>query len=250
MKLSIITFWVFASVGFNCLADCAGTGLSAFPYQGEINRNSLFVLDGYAESQHVINGLNNQFPVYLKSGKEQVPLKVLEIHVGQFYLTQAVLKPETPLIPGKKYQLVIDHLPDYERLGVYNLKTHDFDPVTYFVTDVTDTDAPVWLEKPQEKDKSLAHLGCGPSIHVNFKMNVQEQSEFLVKTTVTNKKTGMETTYYIGGGKEGLSIGHGMCSGAFDFDDSMEYEAKFQLMDASGNVSEETGWVAFTKPTD
>ncbi|WP_343632563.1 hypothetical protein [Fluviicola sp.] len=249
MKLSIIALLAFIPVAFNCLADCAGTGLSAFPYQGEINKNTVFVLDGYAESQQVINGLNEKFPVYLKSGDERIPLKVLEIHVGQFYLTQAVLKPEMSLIPGKKYQLVIDHLPDYEKLGVYNLKTHGFDPISYFVTDTTDMEAPVWTEKPQEKDKSLTHFGCGPSIHVNFKMDVKEQSEFLVKTTVKNRKTGTETIYYIGG-KEGLSIGHGMCSGAFTFDDSLEYEAKFQLMDASGNISEETDWIAFTKPID
>ena len=249
MKFSIIACIVFF-IGFKSFADCGGGGLTAFPHSGKIRKNCVFVVDGYASSQKVIQGLTKKFPVYLKSGSEQIPLKVLEICVGDFYMTQAILKPEKPLTSGKEYQLIIENLPGHNQLSVYNPKTHKSDPISYFVTDASDTDAPVWTQKPKEKDKSLVHFGCGPSIHVNFKLNVKEESDFLIRTTVKNVKTGSETTYYIGSEDNVLSIGHGMCSGAFDFDDSVNYEAKFAVMDFSGNVSGETEWVAFTKPVD
>ncbi len=41
-------------------ADCAGTGLWIFPSGQTIKQNSIFVLDGYAESQNVILGLNKK----------------------------------------------------------------------------------------------------------------------------------------------------------------------------------------------
>ncbi|MNJ91750.1 hypothetical protein D3C87_94040 [compost metagenome] len=250
MRLSFLFSLLFCFIAFNSLAECAGNGLYAFPGKGEIKKTSLFVLDGYAESQHIIEGLNSKYAVYLKSEDERIPLKVLEIHTGQFNLTQALLKPEKELIPGKKYQLIIDNLPDYERWGEYNSKTRKYDPVTYFVLDESDHEAPQWIKTPKENDKSLVHLGCGPSIHVNFEMSLKENSDYLVKTIVKSIESGRETTYYISASKEQITIGHGMCSGAFAFSEGDSFEVKFQVMDASGNTSSETEWIAFTKPTD
>ncbi len=250
MKLSLITFLVFISIGFKGLADCAGSGLSVYPAQKQIKKDNLFMLEGYAHSQKIITGLNTEFPVYLESGNDRIALIVVETHVGQFNLTQAILKPEKPLTPGKEYQFVIDKLFNHEALSQYNPKTRKFDPVIYFVKDESDTEAPQWIKTPQEKDKSLVHFGCGPEIHVNFKFEVREQSDFLIKTTLKSVETGKETTYYIKQGKETVSIGHDMCSGAFNFEEGLNYQAKFAIMDTSGNVSEETEWMAFTKPID
>lgn len=250
MNRSFVFSIFFLFIGFNVSAECAGTGLYAFPEGGAIKKTSLFILDGYAESQHVIDGLNNKYPIYLKSGNERILLKVVETHVGQFLLTQAILKPEKALVPGKNYQLIIENLPDYERLGAYNSKTHAYDPLTYSVTDESDTEAPKWIKNPKEKDKSLVHFGCGPSVHVNFEMSLKETGDYVVKTTVKSKESGKETTYYIGSSENHLSIGHGMCSGAFTFHEGDQYEVKFRIMDASGNLSEETEWIAFTKPVD
>lgn len=250
MKFSIIVSFAFLFIGFKSLADCGGSGLSAYPHQKEIPKTSLFVLDGYAGSQQVIKNLNTEFPVYLQTGNERISLKVIEVHIGQFNISQALLKPEKPLVPGKKYQLIIENVSD----GIVTRnKTADITRkimTEYLVKDESDTEAPQWIKAPTEKDKSLEHFGCGPSIHVNFQMDVKEQSDFLVKTTVKNKTTGTETVYYIGTEKDGLSVGHGMCSGAFTFDSSIDYEAKFMLMDTSGNVSEETDWISFTRPVD
>ncbi len=72
----------------------------------------------------------------------------------------------------------------------------------------------------------------------------------LIKTTVKNLKTGKETTYYIQPEEGKINVGHDMCSGAFDFDDSENYEVGFSFMDASGNLTEWTGdRIKFTKPT-
>lgn len=249
MKLSLITFLVFLSIGFKGFADCAGTGLNVLPSQKEIKKTSLFLLEGYAESQHVIADLNTKHPIYLKSGNERITLEVIETHVGQFYLTQVLLKPNKPLTPGKEYQLVIENLPDYENFGTYNSKTNKYDPITYFIKDTSDEGAPQWIEGAKEKDKSLVHFGCGLSIQVNFAFLVKDASDVWVLTTVKSEDTGTSASYILLMSEGGLTIGHGMCAGAFTFNEGANYHVQFSLMDNLGNRSEkDSEWIAFTKP--
>lgn len=232
-------------------ADCAGTGLWVFPSGQTIKQNSIFVLDGYAESQNVILGLNKKHNIYLKSGNKKIKLLVTEICVGQFYLTQAVLKPETELEAGLEYTMHIDSLPEYESFNKYNRTTHKYEPVTYKVVAEKDNEKPQLATKPKELKKTLVHYGCGPSIHVVFSNPAKDNSDIIVKTTVKDLKTGKETTYYIEPDGDQIKVGHGMCSGAFDFEEnSNNYEVEFSLMDASGNLTAWTGErIKFTKPT-
>lgn len=250
MKFPVIILCVFLSMGFRSSADCGGRRLFALPASGSIKPTTVFIVEGYSLSQEVIKGLNSKFPIYLKSENEQIPLFILETHRGQYSVTQALLKPEKPLIPGRKYQLIIDSLSEGEAFGSYNANTHQYDPVSYLVTDESDTENPQWIDKPKEKDKSVEHFGCGNSIQITFSFKAEDQSDILIKTTVKSVESGKETVYILLAGTDMLYVGHGKCSGAFNFDDGMNYQAKFTLMDASGNVSEETDWVAFTWPVD
>jgi hypothetical protein len=231
-------------------ADCAGTGLWIFPSGQTIKQNSIFVLDGYAESQNVILGLNKKYNIYLKSGNKKIKLNVIEICVGQFYLTQAVLKPETELEAGLEYTMHIDNLPEYERFDKYNKTTRKYEPVSYTVIAERDNEKPQLSAKPQELTKTLVYYGCGPSIHLVFSNPAKDNSDIIVKTTVKNLKTGKETTYYIEPDGDKIKVGHGMCSGAFDFDDSNNYDVEFSFMDSCGNLTTWTGErIKFTKPT-
>ena len=246
-KLLLIIIISFCTV--NAYADCAGAGLWIFPGGKAIKQNSIFILDGYAESQNVILGLNKTYNIYLKSGEKKIKLMVTEIHVGQFYLTQAVLKPVTQLEAGLEYTMHIDNLPEYQKFDKYNSATQKYEPVTYKVIAEKDIEKPQLLSKPKELKKSLIYYGCGPSIHVVFDNPSKDKSEIVIRTTVKNLKTGKETTYYIQPDGDKIKVGHGMCSGAFDFDDSNNYEVEFSFMDASGNITNWAGErIKFTKP--
>lgn len=229
-------------------ADCAGTGLSVFPNGPVIRQNSIFMVEGYAESQNVILELNKKHNIYLKIGKKRVKLLVTEICVGQFFLTQAILKPETELEAGVEYTMHIDDLPEYERFNKYNNATHKYEQVKYKVIKGKDLDRPKISSRSMELKKTLVQYGCGPAIHVVFTNPSKDQSDIIVKTTVKNLKTGKETTYYIKPDRDKIKVGHEMCSGAFDFDGDF-YEVEFSYMDASGNITVWTGErIKFTKP--
>jgi len=246
LTLLIGLFWTVS-----LYADCLGDGLYVFPTGNTIRQNSIFVLDAYAHSQNIIARLNKKHPIYLRSGEKKVMLIVRQICVGQFDLTQAILVPESQLESGLEYELLIDSLPQSESLKRYNRKTKEYELIKFKVVAGIDIDKPVLTSKPKEIDKSYALFGCGPAMSVNFDFPVLDSSEVLIKTTVKNVKSGVETTYYIQPDNNQISVGHGMCSGAFTFDDSNDYEIEFSFMDASGNVRTWEGKrINFTKPTD
>lgn len=235
----------------NLSAMCAWNGLSAFPSGKMISQNSIIVIEGYAASQEIVQELNKKYPVYLVSEKHKIKLTVKEILIGQFSLTQAVLIPETTLTIGLNYTLLIEELPEGESLDRWNSELEKREPVVYTVGLELDNKKPIFETCPKEIKKSLIHLGCGPSIHVVFDCNVIDSSEYLVKATVKNLKTGKENSYYLEPNQGTLKIGHGMCSGAFIFDEGDDYEIEFSIMDASGNFTAWTGdRIKFTKPTD
>ncbi len=246
----LLPFITVLFYSFSAYADCAGNALSIFPSGSTIKQNSIFVLEGYAHSQKVILGLNKEYPVYLKCRNQKINLIIIEINVGQFSLTQAVLKPETELEAGLEYSMYIDHLPEYEQFNKYNATTDKYEPVIYKVTADRDTDKPHLATNPIEIDKTLVYYGCGPSIHVVFSNPAKDNSDIIVQTTVKDLKTRKETTYYIQPDGDKIKVGHGMCSGAFDFDDdSQNFEVEFSFMDASGNLTPWTGErIQFTKP--
>jgi hypothetical protein len=71
----------------------------------------------------------------------------------------------------------------------------------------------------------------------------------MVKAVVKNLKTGSTTAYYLHPKVDQVSVGHGMCSGGFYFNEGTDYEVTFALMDASGNQSKGySNPVRFTRP--
>lgn len=251
----LVAFTLLASTSF---ADCAGSGLYAFPDQKEVRTNNLFLLEGYAHSQHIIKGLNTEFPIYLKYGDETIRLVVQETHTGQFFLTQALLKPEKFLTEGKEYTLVIDNLPDQEGMYRYNIKTRKREAITYIASGKEDHRIPAFTTAPKEKEKSFISLGCGPAVDVTFSFNVSDDLDdsdnsdlLLMRTSVKSADSDSSTTYLVVCGNKCVSIGHNMCSGAFTFIEGQAYRVQFKLLDFCGNEAEKVSeWISFTSPTN
>lgn len=249
-SLFALFFMLLFTISVN--ASCSGNGLWVFPSDSMVKQNSIFVLDGYAASQKIILGLNKKYPIYLQSGEKKIKLLVTEICVGQYRLTQAVLKPETELEAGLTYTMQIDSLSKYEGLYRYNYKKHISEDIKYTVIAGKDIDKPVLSSNPKVIGNILEYYGCGPEMYVVFNNPAKDNSSLIVKTTVKNLKTGKETTYYIQPDKKNkIYVGRSMCDGAFTFDEGRHYEVEFAFVDACGNV---TPWVGkrirFTSPSD
>ena len=228
------------------IADCASSGIWPLTQSSVLNRNGVIILEFYGGSQEVVPGLGKEHPIYLESEKEKVALSVIETFVGEKYLTQVVLKPVSVLAENEIYALVIDGI---TRLGRYNSITQKYVPFTYKINNVIDNDAPTFNADPFEQKKTFVYAGCGPVSWVYFTINGMDKSELFVKAKVRSETSG-KTSVYILAIENGITkVGHGMCSGAFNFSDGDNFDVAFQLFDQSGNESNWGKSIFFTKPS-
>lgn len=209
-----------------------------WPSGNQIKENSIIVIDAYGRSQQIM--LKSNCQAYLVSGSQKVGLIPLKVCYGQFNLTQVILKPETTLTPGKKYELIIKGVGDIDHLlDRYNPNTNKYEKIIWEVITGIDTENPSWKSLPVYKDETWIEYGCGPAVSANFSFAAKDESEYLVKATVKSNKTNTESTYYLHTFENIIQIGHGMCSGEFYLENGTTFEVAFGLMDASGN---EIGW--------
>lgn len=254
--LLIISFILWTVKGF---AYCLGYGISIWPSGATIKQNSVFIFNAYGRSQKVIYGLDKKYPIYLKSGDHKVRLTVQQIFRGEFGLTQALLKLEERLEVNKDYQLFIDNLAEKKnRFGEVENELRKYDPITkkevlviWTVEEGLDSVAPIWRLKPIEAKKTFVRYGCGPESFVYFKFVVEDQSNYVIKATVSNSRTKRKTECFLAPSDSMIMVGHGMCSGPFLFKHGTNFEVTFDILDYSGNL---TRWadegILFTKPKD
>lgn len=247
----VILIFILFLITIKGFSKCASHGLYFWPSGKTVNENSVFVIEGYQMSQQIITLLGTTHRAYLQSDQQIINLKVKEVLIGQFSLTQAILIPEKNLTVGLEYELIITNLKDpSEEVSRANESTGKKEKVKWIVAAGKDTTAPVWTSTPAFENGTYQMYGCGPAVSANFTFSATDKSEFLIKTIVKNISTGKETTYYLK--KEGdiIQVGHGMCSGAFTFKDGEQFEVEFSLLDASGNFTTWTGRrIKFKRPS-
>ncbi len=250
LKLNKLALFVILLIITNaCRADCGGGYVRVLPDIGILSANPVLIIQEIDFAISIVTELNNKYPVYLHSGGDTVKLSVVEVLQGQMYVTQALVKPVTPLTPGKTYTLVIQGISD-EILYRSNSHTRKKEPVTYRVLSTIDTVAPFATNStPVEQRKSFTMYGCGPSTNVFFKCVVSDSSAIYVRTTVTNKSTGKQTSGYLLLYSGEIRVGHDMCSGLFTYPDDCDYTLTVSYMDGSGNVTPVSAPVSFTRPS-
>lgn len=230
-------------------ADCSFGGIYAFPTGETIQKNSLIIIEGYAHSQKIITALNKKHNVYLESTKHKVPLKVKQTLKGMYYLTQAILVPDEELVVGETYTLKIDSLKG-EKLTRWNSNEKRYESIQWKVEIATDFTAPVALSNPILINKRFERYGCGPAVYADFKMQIKDSSEVLIKTELVDLDTKETYTYFIQhNNSDTISVGHDMCSGEFNYKEKGRYKIRFQLMDICGNFEPTySEWLLFTSP--
>lgn len=237
-------------------ASCIERRLNVFPHRRNIGSHPMFVIEGFSSRQTVVTGLNKVYPVYLQSdGGHRVRLHVNNILVSQLSLTQAILTPETELVVGRDYNLVIDGLPDSVRHEQLDSTEQTWIIASYTVVAGRDTQPPMLTAKPAVVMAPSKPPGHRPYIEfpisqwVHFSYAAQDESEIIVKTTMKSLKTGRETTYFIEPNDTTIAVGNSMCVGAFSFIEGGNYEIAFTFMDSAGNTTPANSeWIAFTAP--
>lgn len=246
--LLLLNFGINSSYA-NCVI-CAMNGMYFYPEKKEISMNSMFIIEGYAMSQETIKSFKNR-KIFLESENgELIPLNLQEIHIGQMSLTQAILKPSSPLKALTTYSLKYsDQTEDESReMTRFNRHLKKHEKVKWKTTDNN-------YLKPLNSTLNIIYhssevipYGCGPAVNANFIIKNKPESQIWFKTEFVNLTTNKKTTYYIKQWKDELSVGHGMCSGAFTYDGSGKYKVRFTAMNTDGNALKPTNWKIYDSP--
>ena len=155
MKFVAILLSLFIQVSVN--AKCSFSGISCWPLSTTIKANGIIVIDFFGYSQELVQGLNKKYPIYLKGGNEVIKLMITETLKGKFQLTQIVLKPETRLTSGVKYEMVVDNLPkEYIDIKQWDPATKKRVWYNWTATAETDLQAPQWTLLPSYSSKSYS----------------------------------------------------------------------------------------------
>ncbi len=203
------------------------------------------MLEEYSYGKQLLSDTKTKYRVYLQAQDQRVALEVQETLQG-YHMAQVILRPLQPLVVGKEYTLTFDKITGSPQLPLVEPQSvvkysQDNQPeaAKWTVVASRDLTPPSWISKPTELNKTHQEYGCGPARFVTYKIAVTEESQVLVRTSLTNVETGQTAVYLIMPEQGQLKVGHGMCAGAFAFQAGREYQVDFTLVDASGN---QTPW--------
>ena len=190
-------------------AKCAWTWTSTWN-QSRISPNDWIVVYGGGDAMGALLNMQQHAPRLVSQGHE-VPLRVMATHQGQMNRAQAVLKPASPLRPGQSYKLALnEHGQHFQRLE-WHVQNRARGVVSV-------------LGNPRVTDTSRQRFGCGPAVHIELEVPTQgETLGFLVEVT---DQDGKRHRYMLPSRNGQLSVGHGMCSGAFKLRGGQQYEIR------------------------
>jgi hypothetical protein len=228
-------------------AKCGPGGISVLSSRKTLTKNGIVILEFSAHAQEYVPGIGKKHLVYLRSGNASVLLQPVEVLKGEMLVTEIVFRPTCDLIEGDVYELQIDGLPKGVRVQDYNYETNKFEPNTFTIIAGNNSPSLAFITTPLETKRSMDVFGCGPARYVHFRISADTTIEY-VRANVSNAITGKTTTYIVAVKNGEAIIGHGMCTGAFHFDDSEKFTVSFVLLDDRGNEGKISAPIAFQAP--
>ncbi len=252
MNKIVLFLFLFPFLSFNDMqAQCAQDYISLFPKGENIQQNGLIVIEGNGMAQKVINELTFLHPIYLQSGGHKVDLKLQEICMGQKNETQILLRPESELVVGGKYELKVDGLEGDEKRF---FQREDEQGNSFFISWTVASEAylesPVWKSLPRFGTLIGDKQGeCERTVYAAFVVDIDAPYETLVKTEVVDLVTNKSSFYYLPIEEGSVWVGSEYRGGAFDLEEGHNYQVRFDVLDAVGNATGDwTDWTSFQMP--
>lgn len=223
-------------------ASCGSNGFHAWPEQKTIGSETVFMLEAYALSRQVIEGLNEAYPIYLE-GQDgtQVPLEVTSIYESTYRNKQAILKPSAPLQVNQVYFLKIDGMgtEDEKVFGKYNARKNGFEPFQWQVVEKEKRRKPRWRWRSVSlEDKKTVYYGAEAEVYAKFHLHYRPEEPVLIFVILEDLTEEEVFNYYLPHQpKSPLKVGHDMCSGTYQYKEGHEYRIRFSIMTLDGRLS-------------
>lgn len=221
---------------------CALGGYSVWPPPGSVPRNTVLLVEarGYLSSSRRWASVG---AAELRGGGEAIRLEPIQRFRGRGG-EQVLFRPVRRLTPGVEYELFVPGLED----GPLTHITFDlpgFVPLRWVAQETEDLTPPVWVGRPRVVAKRYIDWACGSEIEVDVQLPTRESGALLAlaELTPTGATRGEPQTHLLRVVDGVVSVGHGMCGGAFDVEPGGEYLLRPVLIDVAGHRAE-----AWTEP--
>lgn len=222
-------------------ADCSDYGLGTWPPEGApLPKNGRILLEGFRGFQKAVETIGERHPV-LVDGAVEVPMRVAEVYVGQFQVTQVVLVPTAPLVVGHRYELRAGPAkdPKFFKLARWRVGLEEDGPLAWTVTEAQET-PPAWSAAPKVLGTVHKYYGCGPAVFARFEVSPVAGARYLAE--VSPVAGGAVRRALLAPESNGeLQVGHGMCRGAFVLKEGVEYSVVLSVVDVAGHVTAAPG---------
>ncbi|WOI22292.1 hypothetical protein [Nonlabens ulvanivorans] len=219
----------------------------------EISLNPMFVIEGYGNAQKKIKSFEER-KVFLESEHgDLIELKLVDVLVGEKKLMQAIFKPAISLKKNTIYYLSYDNQTKEEKK--FELVRWTYSP--------TNRERVQWRTSNLSKNKPLSKninfiysrntfsdYDHTESANAIFLIKNKSSSIYWVKTEVVSTITNVSTVYYLylNETDEKLSVGHNICSGAFNYSIEGRYKVRFTPMNLDGDSIGTTEWYSYDNP--
>lgn len=224
----LVTLW-----GESLSAMCASEAYWVWPPSGPVPPNVTLLVETYGKLQDALQP-GRDAEVELRGADEVIPLEPLLSFRGEFLVRQTLFRPARELSPGVEYQLFAPAIAEGP-LIYYTFAGQ----VAYSWTANAwaDLGAPVAQGAPEVTGSRYVPLGCGPQIQVDVAVPMHDESPVLVLAEVVpdGETIGVAGSYLLPVTDGAVTVGHGMCSGAFRLQPGGRYSLRMQVLDAAGN---------------
>lgn len=243
-----ITTLLFISLFCNqlLLAKCGNKDIRCLNKSNKLHQKGLIFLYYFSSSEAYLPDSNNvKFRVFLVEAEDTVSLRIVNVYRGDYRESEVVFQPINPLKTNKVYELQIADLPMDQKSKYMKGAETKF---TFTLDEAPDHTAPKFLSEPYVNQTFYAPNICSKPNEVEFKIDGKDDSDFYVKATVHNIKTGKYTSFILDAVSGFVQVGGSVCGAAFVFGEDKDFEVVFQLMDEYGNKSEPTRPIPFINP--
>lgn len=230
LTLSLTLAVTLLSVAPDAGAKCRGTWLSAFPDK-TIHANSWLVLQAGGQARELVRNLANHRAALVRQG-ERVEVTVMAVHDGQFNVTQAIIRPSKPLTRGATYRLSLDEAAVEAASIGWDLKR-----LEWTVGPPSGSGTPRWSGAPTVDGSRYTRYGCGPAKYVDMRLPVVDTGLLGALVEVRPAGAKARPVRFLVPIRDGkISLGHGMCSGAFTYTSGARYDVRvLSVLDTQGN---------------
>ena len=207
---------VLLAVPASASAKCAYQWFSS--PQDTITENGWIILRAGGPNRDILRGLASARPTIVQNGR-RTPLTVIAVHDGQMNITQALLQPTRPLVPGIDATLSL------------KLSTADNDAIgrslgrLKWTVEAAPTAPTHWGARPTVDGKTRRRLGCGPATHISVHVDVSGDALGVLAEVTRADSTGLPVRWLFRRDADTglISVGHGMCSGPVKLDKDVQY---------------------------